>query len=367
MSIWTRRVVGMVLALAITAGSTGALARELSAHPINDLYVFGDSLSDSGNLFSATGVEPPSPPYFKGRFSDGPIWVENLALLLDLAIDFDIKVTDDPLANVQAFGGALSGFGSEFGDPIGLLSQVENFTTAGGRFARNDLIIIWVGANDYLLIDNTKPLEVVRNITKAIRQLSNAGGRRFLIVNLPNLGDTPLGLAAGTVELLNLATASHNRLLHTKVAFLRLFSRLEVALFDVNASFKQVIDNPEVFGFSNVTTPCLILLPDGTRKQSGACRRDQDSRFDSTGTLFWDLIHPSANGHRNIAIAAHSTLVALQKHALQLPGWTSHWHNKDRVDDQSDDDFQSRKPDRAAFFYNKTSTAGVLRWSGAED
>lgn len=175
MSIRTLRVLGMVLVLAI-AGSTGALARDLSAHPITNLYVFGDSLSDSGNLFAATGVEPPSPPYFKGRSSDGPVWVENLAALLGMTIDFDIKVTDDPLANVQAFGGALSGFGSEFGDPIGLLSQAENFTAAGGSFARNDLIIIWVGANDYLFIDNAKPLEVVRNITKAIRQLSYAGG-----------------------------------------------------------------------------------------------------------------------------------------------------------------------------------------------
>ena len=52
------------------------------AAPITDLYVFGDSLSDTGNLFALTfGIEPPSPPYFDGRFSDGPVWVETLAPL----------------------------------------------------------------------------------------------------------------------------------------------------------------------------------------------------------------------------------------------------------------------------------------------
>lgn len=37
---------------------------------IDQLYVFGDSLSDTGNTYKATqGIIPPSPPYFQGRFS----------------------------------------------------------------------------------------------------------------------------------------------------------------------------------------------------------------------------------------------------------------------------------------------------------
>jgi phospholipase/lecithinase/hemolysin len=46
---------------------------------IERLYVFGDSLSDTGNVYRATGrTTPPDPPYFRGRFSNGPVWVEHL-------------------------------------------------------------------------------------------------------------------------------------------------------------------------------------------------------------------------------------------------------------------------------------------------
>ncbi|MBO1346311.1 MAG: hypothetical protein EBE86_002405 [Hormoscilla sp. GUM202] len=52
------------------------------------LYVFGDSLSDPGNQLRVTTfvqpleptlgidfpIDPPTPPYFQGRYSNDPIW-----------------------------------------------------------------------------------------------------------------------------------------------------------------------------------------------------------------------------------------------------------------------------------------------------
>ncbi|HEY9768613.1 MAG TPA: hypothetical protein V6C71_08930 [Coleofasciculaceae cyanobacterium] len=66
----------------------------------NYTYVFSDSLSDPGNIFNATKASqpfdelfdvdipltPPSPPYFEGRFSNGLVWVEQLAAELDLSL-----------------------------------------------------------------------------------------------------------------------------------------------------------------------------------------------------------------------------------------------------------------------------------------
>jgi hypothetical protein len=49
------------------------------------LYAFGDSLSDVGNAYIASGLKVPISPYDAGRFSNGPIWLEDLATKLHLA------------------------------------------------------------------------------------------------------------------------------------------------------------------------------------------------------------------------------------------------------------------------------------------
>jgi phospholipase/lecithinase/hemolysin len=66
------------LAILLGAGTASAT--------FTNLYVFGDSLSDSGNLFALTGgTLPPSPPY-AGKMSNGPVAVEYLAANLGLPI-----------------------------------------------------------------------------------------------------------------------------------------------------------------------------------------------------------------------------------------------------------------------------------------
>ena len=47
--------------------------------PYSALYAFGDSLSDVGNVFAASRGTEPARPYFQGRFSNGPIWLNYLA------------------------------------------------------------------------------------------------------------------------------------------------------------------------------------------------------------------------------------------------------------------------------------------------
>lgn len=55
-----------------------------SAGPFTGIVAFGDSLSDAGNVFLATGGAIPAPPYVGGHFSSGPIWVEGLSPILGL-------------------------------------------------------------------------------------------------------------------------------------------------------------------------------------------------------------------------------------------------------------------------------------------
>ncbi|HST91688.1 MAG TPA: autotransporter domain-containing esterase, partial [Brevundimonas sp.] len=64
---------------ALSVAAAGAMASAANAQTYNRLVVFGDSLSDNGNLYAATGnTTPTSPPYFQGRYSNGPVFTELL-------------------------------------------------------------------------------------------------------------------------------------------------------------------------------------------------------------------------------------------------------------------------------------------------
>src|SRR5262245_35474111 len=52
--------------------------------PFSEVVVFGGSTVDTGNLHLASGGVVAAPPYFAGRASNGPLWVEVLADRLGL-------------------------------------------------------------------------------------------------------------------------------------------------------------------------------------------------------------------------------------------------------------------------------------------
>ena len=86
------------------------MAKLAFAGTFSTIILFGDSLSDTGNVFHATSAVPGtaaipiSPPYFRGRFANGPMWIEELANALGLQIAPSL----DGGTNF-AFGGALTG------------------------------------------------------------------------------------------------------------------------------------------------------------------------------------------------------------------------------------------------------------------
>ena len=127
---------GAVAALALAAC---ALAGAASAQSYDRLVVFGDSLSDNGNLYLATGrTTPASPPYFQGRFSSGPVWTELLGFN---AANFTGPVTG---SINYAFGGSRTDASTT--PPPGMLAQLGAYTGRGGRFGQGDLVTVLGGA-----------------------------------------------------------------------------------------------------------------------------------------------------------------------------------------------------------------------------
>jgi len=72
-----RRTVMRQLTVAACAVASLCLAVSPVAAPVySAFYVFGDSLSDVGNVYAASGGAEPASPYYAGEFSNGPIWAQ---------------------------------------------------------------------------------------------------------------------------------------------------------------------------------------------------------------------------------------------------------------------------------------------------
>jgi thermolabile hemolysin len=157
------------IALTLLAFMTSLVFSAQQPEPINELYVFGDSLSDVGTVFRATGgMYPPNPTYFQGRYSNGRVWVEYLADRLHLS---------SKQTNNFACGGATTGSDGNSLVP-GLLTQVQSFTQTHQQTNPNALYVLWAGANDYLqgVSSATVPVE---NVTKAIASLAGVGAKKI--------------------------------------------------------------------------------------------------------------------------------------------------------------------------------------------
>ncbi|MBE9041391.1 SGNH/GDSL hydrolase family protein [Oscillatoriales cyanobacterium LEGE 11467] len=274
-----------------------------AADLFSEIYVFGDSLSDTGNAFAGTGGQiPPSPPYFDGHFSNGPIWVEFLAT--------DLGLTPNQNTNF-AIGGAVTGLEAIFviDDPPvqvpvpGVLGQVNTFLgglQAAGQNADPDaLYTIWAGANDYLFNNFTDPSTPVSNLSTAIEALAGVGAQNILVANLPSLGLLPLTNGDPVVSAgLNALTQAHNASLLDTVNALdqTLAPEVELTLLDINSIFTQAIANPAQFGFTNVTESCLASVVPLV-----VCNNPNEY-------LVWDAIHPTSATQQIIGKAAFNAV-----------------------------------------------------------
>ncbi|MEP0748498.1 MULTISPECIES: SGNH/GDSL hydrolase family protein [unclassified Coleofasciculus] len=262
-----------VLAL-LTLFSVLGFPNPVSAENFNQIYVFGDSLSDVGNVLQATnGQYPPNPPYFQGRYSNGPVWADYLASKLKLKSSTETNF---------AYGGATTGNSRQI--TPGLLAQIETFKATHSAANPRALYVVWAGANDYLrgATDSTVP---INNLAIAVKSLSAAGAKNIVVVNLPDLGKLPGTRTTQRSASLNVLTKKHNSGLAASLNGLRqqLNSDIKITYLDVNSLYNQVTNNPKKFGFTNVTNACV--------SRSKICNNPNEY-------LFWDSIHPTTAAHK---------------------------------------------------------------------
>jgi phospholipase/lecithinase/hemolysin len=246
---------------------------------VNQLVVFGDSLSDNGNAaIAAASLGIPFPP-----LSNGPLWIDQLAAKLSLPDPQPFLAltggTNYAIATAQTGSNALSG----------VSDQLALF--AGAHLAglpADALYTFWAGAND--VFNGGNPVLAADNIFNNILSLAGGGGKYFLWLNLPDLGLTPRAIAAGQTVPANLASTAFNTEWAINLGKLQA-QGIDVVGVNVEALFAQIVANPGAFGFSNVTSP-------------------GQGQANPNSYLFWDEEHPTTAGHALVANLALADLAA---------------------------------------------------------
>lgn len=299
-------VKGVALALMIVIAALAA--RPAAADPSTEIVVFGDSLSDVGQFYETTlgytgFAYPPAPFYYDGRFSDGPLWWEHMASALGVP------------AESHAVGGAFTNDENEndgvfTGNPVveeydGLADQIAAYIAAHPEGINpNALYIVWAGANDvirdfgiFAVTGNPASFDVAgttSNLLGAIDALGQAGGRYFLVPNMPNLGVLPRVLEFGPAVSGLLSAISHQYVQAFAFALDQYLITVpyNVVVVDSFALLTVINQNPASFGLNEVEQPCLVRSNPTNPATWTYCGLPAPD-----GWFFWDDIHPTAQGH----------------------------------------------------------------------
>lgn len=325
--------------------------------PVSRMVVFGDSLSDTGNLKRRLMIFPNS-PYWLGRFANGPNWadyfadrtgisVQNHAVGGAVAVKHEEVASESIVAAIQQ--------GAQFFLTGSVEKQVTDYRDLDLRGApvkepAETVYVIWGGANDYIskepftgdistLLDDPDSsagyrrvvVEAVQSTSDQVRRLHAAGGRQFLVINLPNLGKTPIVMqnqsyfpsgkklpdAHRRIQLsakLTQLTAYHNERLAREVTALRKeLPDAKIVTVDAAKLVDEILEDRKPggargsfdYGFSfrdmesvlrdgrtraNFQNRCYSGGYLGSLSASTICAQSQSA-------MFWDVVHPTSYTH----------------------------------------------------------------------
>jgi phospholipase/lecithinase/hemolysin len=288
---------------------------------LNTIVVFGDSLSDNGNLYQYMQHKiPPSPPYFAGHFTNGHTWVE------DLAASYFPKNSKAHLLDFAYGGAAVVEGGPE--DDAGVLftlkQEIDSYLLGHhGKADEHSLFVVWIGSNNYLSLSedtDAKEIETIlaqvnSGITRSLQRLADAGAKSILVLNLPDLGLTPYARAINLQQRMSYITKQHNKLLQKSINQLKGNNPTVRWLhFDIKSVLNEAIVSPQTYGFTNVTETCYESVanepsPTATLRMAANIKHTSPKNH-CDGYLFFDLLHPTKLAHRLMAERARSFLDA---------------------------------------------------------
>lgn len=270
-------------ARAAVVAAIAATAPVAMAISFTNVFSFGDSLSDTGNIAQVTGF--PMAPYTQGRFTSdfgdgtaGLMWVEYVSAHFGGSSLHSLAGGTN-----YAWAGARTG-PDNAGLPPSLLDQHNFFLSDTGGTADPDaLYTVFGGGND---VRENDIASSVGNIRTIIENLAAAGARNFFVPTLPDIGMTPEALGGdapgGSSAVISQASVTFNADLTAMLDELEANLGITIARLDLFATFNSVIADPGAFGLTNASESCFT---------GDSLCADVDSY------LFFDGIHPTAMGH----------------------------------------------------------------------
>lgn len=299
--------------------------------PTIGLVVFGDSLSDTGNVFAlerrtglfaqdlvrpnntppgyqVDGLLVPNAPYPRGghNLTNGAPWVQVLARSLGFAANAAPAYrSESPAATNYAVDRARA---RDVGENIDLAEQVERFLLDFGASAPSEaLYVIAIGSNDisdalFGAVQGQDPSVILNQALQAIAEnitgLYLSGATKFLVWNAPNFGltpavrraDTQLGAQGQVIQLAQTLSQAFNA--NLELVLVQLENNLpgiQIVRFDLYGTVSTIIADPALFGLTNVRDACITPnVPPFT------CKRPDEY-------LFWDGAHPTRAVHAIVA------------------------------------------------------------------
>lgn len=338
------RPINLALALLVAATLAACGGSDKPAR-FNAQIVFGDSLSDigtyavggiaqlGGGKYTINGDNTAINPALTGKN-----WTELMAAQLglnppcaaqtgldgDASFGFSVAVVNHPGCLSYAQGGArvsnpVGPHNKLTGSPLGLLTvpvttQVQrHLALVNDRFGADQAVFMLAGANDVFI--QLASLEAgaiaqgqaVANMAAAgdelvalvMTRIVGKGADHVIVINLPEITSTPLGLAqtAQTRQLIAALTGAFNDRLQ-----IGLGSEEKVLLVDLFARSRDQAINPAQYGLTNVSTPaCDLSSTKNLLGSSLVCNGGNLIAFDVSHYAFADNLHPTPYNYTLLA------------------------------------------------------------------
>ena len=348
-----RRLAALAIAAALAAPVAAA---PLSFDDYSGVYIFGDSLVDTGNArkaansfdFFYAGLDDPAPTsagYYRGRFSNGYNYADHISLAVTgkaaksvFPYGFPLPLFgqigfDKPSGNNLNFGygGAQAIRGDE--NVPGFRRQVDAYKSLPGPADPNALYVVNFGGNDLFQViaegygapgTDDYLTQVSVRIAEETARLEAMGAQHILVAGAPDIGIVPKYSSLSDAEeaIVRAAATAASLQLDEKV-------KAELAKLVATSDFTADLDLFSLIDFSNavLSDPTLFGLP-ALMNFNDPCiafrSPDASGSIDCTDFAFFDQVHPTSGIHQAIFDAISDLLFPAPLAAVAEPVTGAH-------------------------------------------